>query len=134
MTRETIISGDEENEEEDRSLRPQRMADMVGQRQVRERLQIAVDAAMKRGEQLGHILFDGPPGLGKTSPLNVIVRTKPTSLPSGSPAGRATRKFWTGRRSPKRLLPSSSTRSTDSVSSSSVFVHGTRILNPSPSV
>lgn len=67
LNREKILKGDEENEEEDRYLRPQRMADMVGQRQVRERLQIAVDAAMKRGEPLGHILFDGPPGLGKTT-------------------------------------------------------------------
>jgi Holliday junction DNA helicase RuvB len=39
----------------------------VGQRQVRERLQIAVDAALMRKEPLGHILFDGPPGLGKTT-------------------------------------------------------------------
>jgi len=68
MTRETILQGDDgEDEELNRSLRPQRMADMIGQRQVRERLQIAVDAAMKRNEPLGHILFDGPPGLGKTT-------------------------------------------------------------------
>lgn len=67
MSRETTLNGKEENEEVERNLRPQRMADMVGQRKVRERLQIAVDAAIKRGEQLGHILFDGPPGLGKTT-------------------------------------------------------------------
>ena len=68
MTRETILQGDDGDfEEEDRYLRPQRMADMVGQRQVRERLQIAVDAAKMRDEPLGHILFDGPPGLGKTT-------------------------------------------------------------------
>ena len=40
---------------------------MVGQREVYARLEIAVDAAAKRGEPLGHILFDGPPGLGKTT-------------------------------------------------------------------
>lgn len=51
----------------DRDLRPQRMQDMVGQRDVYARLEIAVDAASKRGEPLGHILFDGPPGLGKTT-------------------------------------------------------------------
>ena len=69
MTRETIISADDDggDDEDDRYLRPQRMADMVGQRQVRERLQIAVDAAKMRDEPLGHILFDGPPGLGKTT-------------------------------------------------------------------
>lgn len=43
------------------------MAEMVGQREVYARLEIAVDAASKRGEPLGHILFDGPPGLGKTT-------------------------------------------------------------------
>lgn len=68
MTRETILQGDDgEGEEDDRYLRPQRMSDMVGQRKVRERLQIAVDAAKMRDEPLGHILFDGPPGLGKTT-------------------------------------------------------------------
>mgnify|MGYP003322193544 CR=1 FL=1 len=54
-------------DDDDRTLRPQRMADMVGQREVFERLSIAVDAAGKREEPLGHILFDGPPGLGKTT-------------------------------------------------------------------
>jgi Holliday junction DNA helicase RuvB len=68
MTREPILEGDgEEHEKQDRALRPSRMSDMVGQRQVRERLQIAVDAALKRNDPLGHILFDGPPGLGKTT-------------------------------------------------------------------
>ncbi len=56
-----------EYKDEDRDLRPQRMQDMVGQREVYARLEIAVDAAAKRGEPLGHILFDGPPGLGKTT-------------------------------------------------------------------
>ena len=43
------------------------MSEMVGQRDVYERLLIVVDAARKRDESLGHILFDGPPGLGKTT-------------------------------------------------------------------
>jgi holliday junction DNA helicase RuvB len=54
-------------DDNDRDLRPQHMQDMVGQRDVYARLEIAVDAASKRGEPLGHILFDGPPGLGKTT-------------------------------------------------------------------
>ena len=47
---------------------------MVGQREVYERIEIAVDAAGKRGEPLGHILFDGPPGLGKTTFATCIPR------------------------------------------------------------
>ncbi len=53
--------------DDDPQLRPSRMKDMVGQRDVIERLQIAIDAARGRSEALGHILFDGPPGLGKTT-------------------------------------------------------------------
>lgn len=53
--------------DDDAALRPSRMRDMVGQREVYARVQIAVQAARKRGETLGHILFDGPPGLGKTT-------------------------------------------------------------------
>ncbi len=67
MPREPILQQPVEVDDEDRDLRPQRMQDMVGQREVYARLEIAVDAAAKRGESLGHILFDGPPGLGKTT-------------------------------------------------------------------
>ena len=53
--------------EDDRILRPQRMAEMIGQREVFKQLQISIRAALKRDEPLGHILLDGPPGLGKTT-------------------------------------------------------------------
>jgi Holliday junction DNA helicase RuvB len=58
----------------DRDLRPQHMHEMVGQREVLARLEIAVDSARKRGDTLGHILFDGPPGLGKTTFATCIPR------------------------------------------------------------
>jgi Holliday junction DNA helicase RuvB len=67
MAREAILRQETPQEDVDRGLRPQRIHDMVGQRDVYERLLIAVDAAQKRSEPLGHILFDGPPGLGKTT-------------------------------------------------------------------
>jgi Holliday junction DNA helicase RuvB len=53
-------------------LRPQRLDEVVGQRAVAERLSIALAAARKRGEPLPHILFDGPPGLGKTTFATVL--------------------------------------------------------------
>ena len=56
----------------DEKLRPQRLADVVGQRAVAERLSIALEASKKRGEPLPHILFDGPPGLGKTTFATVL--------------------------------------------------------------
>jgi Holliday junction DNA helicase RuvB len=67
MVREKVMQGGFREEDEDRDLRPQRMRDMIGQREVCERLRIAIDATLKRGEALGHVLFDGPPGLGKTT-------------------------------------------------------------------
>jgi Holliday junction DNA helicase RuvB len=51
----------------DDKLRPQRLSEIIGQRAVAERLAISLAAAQKRGEPLPHILFDGPPGLGKTT-------------------------------------------------------------------
>lgn len=60
--------------EDDALLRPKRMYDMIGQREVFARIEIAVKAAKKRGETLGHILFDGPPGLGKTTFATCIPR------------------------------------------------------------
>lgn len=74
MARETILTETARGDEDDSDLRPQRMDEMVGQRDVIERLRIAIDAARKRGEPLGHMLFDGPPGLGKTTFATCIPR------------------------------------------------------------
>jgi Holliday junction DNA helicase RuvB len=75
--------------DDDRDLRPQRMCDMVGQREVFARLEIALDAARKRREPLGHILFDGPPGLGKTTFATVIPRELGVGLQIASGAALA---------------------------------------------
>jgi holliday junction DNA helicase RuvB len=56
----------------DEKLRPRRLAEVIGQRAVAERLAICLDAARKRGEPLPHILFDGPPGVGKTTFATVL--------------------------------------------------------------
>jgi Holliday junction DNA helicase RuvB len=58
---------------EDR-LRPQSLAEMVGQRRLRENLSVFVAAARERGEPLDHLLFHGPPGLGKTSLARIVAR------------------------------------------------------------
>lgn len=56
----------------DEQLRPQRLEDVIGQRKVVERIQIILDATRKRGDTLGHLLLDGPPGIGKTTLATVI--------------------------------------------------------------
>jgi Holliday junction DNA helicase RuvB len=64
----------EDEERFDDELRPQLLADVVGQRAVIERLRIMLNAARKRSEPLGHLLLDGPPGLGKTTFATVLPR------------------------------------------------------------
>ena len=59
-------------EELDRSLRPKRLADFVGQAAVKEQLTVFIEAAKGRGEALDHVLLAGPPGLGKTSLAQIV--------------------------------------------------------------
>lgn len=56
----------------DRSLRPKLLDDYLGQTKVKESLKILIEAAKKRGEQMDHLLFSGPPGLGKTTLSTVV--------------------------------------------------------------
>lgn len=61
-------------------LRPQTLQDFLGQEGVRERLQVTIEAAKQRGDPLGHCIFFGPPGLGKTTLANIIAKTMGTNL------------------------------------------------------
>lgn len=75
MTTERIVSGEERPEDEDRSLalRPRTLADYdVGQRELVDNLSLSIEAAKRRKEPLEHVLFDGPPGLGKTTLAHII--------------------------------------------------------------
>lgn len=60
------------DETHDLSMRPKRLDEMIGQEKVKQNLQILIEAARKRREALEHILFYGPPGLGKTTLAHVI--------------------------------------------------------------
>src|ERR1700739_2465126 len=83
MPRETIVGGGEPPEEErrrDDALRPRWLREVIGQKEVVERLRILINGSKKLKEPLSHILFDGPPGLGKTTFATVLPNELGTAL------------------------------------------------------
>ena len=77
----------EEEREFDAALRPRRIGEFVGQDRIKEQLALLVDGARARGETVDHLLFSGPPGLGKTTLAGIVsnelgVGFQPTSGPA----------------------------------------------------
>lgn len=64
----------EDKNEVDRALRPQALGDFIGQAEARANLRIFIESARRRGEAMDHVLFHGPPGLGKTTLAQIMAR------------------------------------------------------------
>ena len=69
-----ILTASRRPEDVDAALRPKSLDEFVGQRAARENLRVFIDAARQRGDALDHVLFFGPPGLGKTTFAQIIAR------------------------------------------------------------
>ena len=75
MSARRLVSAEERGEDQDATLRPQRLGDFIGQAKARANLQVFIEAARARREALDHVLFVGPPGVGKSS-LAAIIATE----------------------------------------------------------
>src|SRR5262245_39528955 len=82
MAREAVVKAEatEEARERDAALRPRYLREVIGQKAVAKRMGIVLNACRKLKEPLPHILFDGPPGLGKTTFATVLPNELGTSL------------------------------------------------------
>jgi Holliday junction DNA helicase RuvB len=82
MARQAIVQsgGDDEARQRDAALRPRWLREVIGQKEVVKRLNIVLNSCKKLKEPLSHILFDGPPGLGKTTFATVLPNELGTSI------------------------------------------------------
>lgn len=95
ITEERFVSVEVTSNEEvvqELSLRPKKLSEYIGQDKIKDKIRIFIDAAKKRGEAMDHLLFCGPPGLGKTTLAGIIanelgVQFKSTSAPVIEKAG-----------------------------------------------